>query len=267
MDRSRRKPTDSLDAYTLYLRGLTRLSGHRDRQAIEEALRLFKHAIELDPEFASAYGRAAYCYAELKGNGWFSDQPDEIAEVSRIARRAIELGRDDAAVTAPGGWAIGYVARDLELAAALLDRALILNPNLAEAWVCGGFVKAWLGEPKAAIERFARGMRLTPVGFHIRGMRVGMAHAHFFLGEDDKAASWAGLALQDNPDFQSGLRISAASNAMAGQLEQAHKSLARLRQLHPALRVSKLKGVLGPYRRAEDLARYEEGLRRAGLPE
>jgi adenylate cyclase len=75
------------------------------------------------------------------------------------------------------------------------------------------------------------------------------------------------MALQDNPDFQPGLRVAAASNAMAGRLEQAHKAMARLRQLNPALRISNLKDVLGPYRRAEDLSRYEEGLRQAGLPE
>ena len=54
---------------------------------------------------------------------------------------------------------------------------------------------------------------------------------------------------------------------MAGRPEQAHKALARLRLLNPTLRVSTLKDVLGPFRRAEDLSRYEEGLRRAGLPE
>ena len=39
------------------------------------------------------------------------------------------------------------------------------------------------------------------------------------------------------------------------------------RQLNPALRVSTLKNVLGPYRHAVDLSRYQEGLRQAGLPE
>jgi hypothetical protein len=43
--------------------------------------------------------------------------------------------------------------------------------------------------------------------------------------------------------------------------------MTRLRQVDPALRICNLKGVLGPFRRAEDLARIEEGLRRAGLPE
>jgi hypothetical protein len=74
------------------------------------------------------------------------------------------------------------------------------------------------------------------------------------------------MALQDNPDFQPSLRQAAASNAMAGRPEQAHKAVARMRQLNPALRVSTLKDVVGPWR-ADDLARYEEALRRAGLPE
>ena len=74
------------------------------------------------------------------------------------------------------------------------------------------------------------------------------------------------MALQDNPDFQPGIRIAAACNAMAGRPEQAHEAIARLRQLNPVLRVSNLKDLVG-HRRAEDLSRYEEGLRRAGLPE
>jgi tetratricopeptide (TPR) repeat protein len=109
-------------------------------------------------------------------------------------------------------------------------------------------------------------MRLSPLDPSQR-MPSGTAHAHFFLGRYDEAASWAAMALQDNPDLQAGLRIDAASNAMAGRPEQAHKAVARLRQLNPALRVSTLKDVVGPFRRAEDLSRYEEGLRQAGLPE
>jgi hypothetical protein len=98
------------------------------------------------------------------------------------------------------------------------------------------------------------------------GMRAGTAAAHFFLGRYDGAASWAAMALQGNPDYQPGLRMAAASNAMAGRPEQAHKAVARLRQLNPALRVSSLKDALGPWN-PEDLSRYKEGLRLAGLPE
>jgi TolB-like protein len=277
IERAKRKPTESLDAYALYLRGLPRfyqvvgggvsgggMSG--SRQANEEALRLFNSAIELDPDFASAYGRAAFCYVIAKANGWISVTPSDIAEVTRLAQRAVELGKDDAIALAASGFALAYVVRDLALGAALIDRALRLNSNLAEAWSFGGWVKNWLGEPEAAIERFARAMRLSPLDPSLR-TPSGTAHAHFFLGRYDEAASWAAMALQDNPDYQPGLRIAAASNAMAGRPEQAHKAVARLRLLNPTLRVSTLKDVLGPFRRAEDLLRYEEGLRQAGLPE
>src|SRR5437016_1414404 len=207
IERARRKPTDSLDAYALYLRGLPRFYQFTSRQANDEALRLFNSAIELDPDFASAYGRAATCCVAAKTNGWFSDTANEGAEVTRLAQRAVGLGKDDAFALAASGFALAYVVRDLGVGAALIDRALVLNSNLAGAWSFGGWVKIWLGEPEAAIERFARAMRLSPLDPFLPGMRAGTAYAHFFLGRYGEAASWAAMALQNSPDFQTGLRI------------------------------------------------------------
>jgi len=113
IERAKRKPTESLDAYALYLRGLARFYHFANRQASDEALRLFNSAIELDPDFAAAYGRAANCYVYAKANGWFSDTANEIAEVARLAQRAFELGKDDAVALAASGWALAYVVRDL----------------------------------------------------------------------------------------------------------------------------------------------------------
>jgi TolB-like protein/class 3 adenylate cyclase len=267
IERAKRKPTASLDAYAFYLRGLAQLHQFGNRQANGEALRLFNSAIELDPEFASAYGRAAFCYLIARINGWIPDTANATAEVKKLAQRAVELGKDDAIALAAGGNALAFVVGDVEVGAGLVDRALALNSNLAEAWNFGGWVKIWLGEPEAAIERFARAIRLSPLDPWLMGMRAGTAYAHFFLGRYDEAASWAAMALQCSPDYRPGLRIAAASNAMAGRPEQAHKAVARLGELSPTLRLSNLKDVVGPYRRAEDVLRYEEGLRQAGLPE
>jgi TolB-like protein/class 3 adenylate cyclase/Tfp pilus assembly protein PilF len=266
IERARCKPTERLDAYDHYLRGLAKSYQDASQQACSEALHLFNSAIKLDPDFATAYARAAFCYANAKAFGWISLTPEKVAEVSRLAQRAVELGRDDAIALADSGWALAYVVRDLDRGAALIDRALALNSNVAEAWDCGGWVKNWLGEYELAIERFTRAIRLSPLDPWVAPMRAGTAHAHFFLSRYDEAASWAAMALQDNPNSQPLLRIGAASNAMAGRLDQAQKVVVRLRQLNPTLRVSNLKKVLGPYRRAEDISRYEEGLRRAGLP-
>jgi len=249
------------------LRGLAKFYQYGNQLATAEALRLFNSAIELDPDFALAYSHASYCYAHAKTNSWSSGTANEIAEASRLAQRALEHGKDDADVLCGSGWALAFVVRDLGIGTGLVDRALMLNSNLAEAWRCSGWMKIWLGDPKLAIEHFARATRLSPLGRWLVDIQSGIAHAHFFLGRHDEAASWAAMALQDDPDFQAGLRIGAASNAMAGRPEEAHETVVRLQRLNPTLRVSNLTDVLGPYRRADDLARYEEGLRKAGLPE
>ena len=93
-------------------------------------------------------------------------------------------------------------------------------------------------------------------------MQAATAHAHFFAGRYDEAASWAAMAV----DARTALYVAAAANALAGHLEEARTAVARLRQRDPALRISALRDALGPYR-PEDLAKYEAGLRKAGLPE
>jgi adenylate cyclase len=158
------------------------------------------------------------------------------------------------------------LARDLDAGAALTERALVLNPNLAFASFWSAYIKLWLGEPDVAIERLARAMRLSPLDPHMPVMQGAIADAYFHAGRYDEAASWAAMAIREAPRHN-GLRIAAASNALAGRLELAQEAMARLRQLDPALRISNLRNVQGPYRRPEDHARYEEGMRKAGLPE
>ena len=72
------------------------------------------------------------------------------------------MGKDDAVALCTAGIALAYVVGDLDDGAAFADRALVLNPNLAWAWLFSGWIKVWLGEPEIAIEHFARAMRLSP---------------------------------------------------------------------------------------------------------
>ena len=81
IERAKRKPTGSLDAYDLYLRGLACMRRVSQRliirEDIREALRLFHEAIDRDPEFAVAYGTAAWCYVALNANGWIDNRVQE----------------------------------------------------------------------------------------------------------------------------------------------------------------------------------------------
>ena len=265
IERALRKPTERLDAYDYFLRGMAGVHLWT-REANREALSHFYRAIELDPAFASAYGMAARCYCQRKAAGWMTDRAQEVAEVERLARRAAELGRDDAVALYTAGFGLAFGVGGLDDGAALIDRALTLNPNLAWAWLFSGWTKVWLGEPEDAIEREAHAMRLSPQDPHVFNMRTATAYAHFIAGRYAEAVSWAEMAIRDRPNHNSALRILSASYAMAGRMEQAGKTVAHLCELDPALRISNL-DQLNPFRKPENFARLAEGLRRAGLPE
>jgi adenylate cyclase len=265
IERAKRKATGSLDAYDYYLRGLASL--HRaTKEAINEALAPFYKAIELDPDFSSAHGMAAWCYMRRKASRWTVDLAKETSEAERLARRAVELGKDDAVALSTGGYALGYVVGDLEEGAAFIDRALALNPNLALAWFCRGCVKIFLGEPETAIKDFAHSMRQSPLDPFINMAQSGIGLAHLIAGRYEDASSWAQKALQESPNYHPALRVLAASSAIAGRLGDAQKTMARLRTLDPDFRISDLRN-LTPLRRPEHFAKYVEGLRKAGLPE
>ena len=265
IERAKRKPTESLDAYDYYLRGRTNLN-QGTREAIGEGLPLFYKAIELDPDFASAYAMAAWCHFWRKANGWMTDRPQEIAEGTRLARRAVELGKDDAVALTRGGHALAHFVGDLDSSVALVDRALALDPNLAAAWFLGGFLRARRGDPDDAIEFFTRAMRFSPLDPEMFRMQAGMALAHLFAGRFESASAWAEKASRDLPSFLMVAGIIAASHALAGRTDDAQRAMRHLRQLDPALRISSLEDWL-PIRRPEDLATFADGLRRAGLPE
>ncbi|HEV2546810.1 MAG TPA: adenylate/guanylate cyclase domain-containing protein [Stellaceae bacterium] len=267
IERAKRKPTERLDAYDYYLRGIA--SYHQfTKESHEEALRLFYRAIELDPDFASAYGMAVRCYIWRKANKWISDRVKEIAETARLARRATELGKEkeDAFALCFGGHGVAYVVGDLDDGSAMIDRALGINPNLADAWSSSGWVRTFRGEPEVAIDLFARAMRLSPLDPMMFVRQGGTAQAHFFAGRYDEASSWAERALQERPTFIHAICVLAAGSALSGRLEEAHRAIARLRQLDPAFRIADL-GDWTPLRRPQDRANYADGLRKAGLPE
>jgi TolB-like protein/class 3 adenylate cyclase/tetratricopeptide (TPR) repeat protein len=265
IERAMRKPTESLNAYDYYLRGMG-LYNQWNLAAGIESLSLFKRAIELDPKFASAHGMAARCYVQRKAGGWVTDRDREIAETARLARRAAELGKDDSVALGTAGFALAWVVGSVEEGATLVERALALNPNFAWGWGFSGWINVWLGKPEVASEHLARALRLSPHDPLSLTFQTAAACAHFFNGRYAEAWSWAETAMRDRPDYAFPNCIGAASGALAGRLTEANKAMVRLRELMPDLRISNLKEFF-PLRRPPDLANFADGLRKTGLPE
>jgi TolB-like protein len=266
IERAKRKSTQLLDAYDYYLRAMAIPFGVT-KEANDEALRLYNKALELDPEFALASGRAAYCYVFRKMNHWMGDPKQEMIEAARLVRNALDMGKDEAVALSSASAVLAYVLGDLDNGAAFVNRALVLNPNLAMAWGVSGWMNVCLGDHETAIRHSARAMRLSPLDPRLWQWAFNRALGHFFAGRYDKAMSWAESALRDQPNHAGTIRLIAASHALAGRAEEAQKAIVRLRQLDPTISISNLKDVTAPLRRPQDLAKYEEGLRKAGLPE
>jgi TolB-like protein len=263
IERVKHKPTESLDAYDYYLRGITSVR-QGTKESNTDALNYFYRAIELDPDFSSALGMAAWCYAWRKWDAFVEDPMRERAEASRLARRAAEVGKDDAVGLCSGGYALVFVAHDLDDGVALIDRALALNSNLAMAWHSSGWSRVFLGEPDLAIKHLDHAMRLSPLDPLIFRAQGGMAYAHFFADHFDEAYSWAQKSILEQPNYRPAIRVAAASAALAGRSDDADKAIRRLRQLDPTLRQSNLSALL-PLRRPSDAAKFSEGLAKAGL--
>jgi TolB-like protein/tetratricopeptide (TPR) repeat protein len=265
IERARHKPTENLHAHDYYLRGMASFY-QRSREANCEALRLFSKAIKLDANYAAAHSMAACCYLWRNINGWIADREQEIADASRLAHRALELGKDDPVALCRAGVVVGCLLGDLDNGAAFLDQAIVLDPNMATAWSFRGWISVLNGESDAGIERLMRAIRLSPFDLNLYNMQNGIAIAHMVAERYDEASLWAGKAFRDWPNYVPAAGVAAASDALAGRLEPARHAVDRIRQLDPTFRVSGL-ATRYPFRRPQDLAKYQRGLRKAGLSE
>ena len=223
INRARYKPTDSLDAYDYYLRGMAAF--HQFSQAAnQEAVDMFSRCIELDPEYAAAYGMASRCYGQRKGFGWINDLMVESAEALRLARIAVSFGRDDAIALAGAGFAFTVFNEAVD-GDAFLDQALVANPSLAWAWNTSGMAKAFSGNPELAIERATHAMRLSPQDPQQFAMQTVVALGHCLVGHYDDALIWANAALRDNPNFLFAAGVAAASAALSGESDAASEAM------------------------------------------
>jgi adenylate cyclase len=263
-NRTKFKPTESLDAYDCYLRAMMYFNQWTN-ESVSEALKLFSKSIDLDPEFASAHGLAAWCYTRRKQFRWMQDS-HEMVELERLARRALTLANDDAVALYSGGWALVHVADSFEEGAAAIERALTLNWNMTNAWHLSAWTKLYIGEPDKAVEHFSRAMRLNPLDPYFERMETGTIAAHLLAGRYETSSLLAQAALQQYPNSLPLLRVAAASCALAEKMFEAKKIVTRICQLDAPSPLSRAVHF-APFRRPGDISRYRDALQKAGLPE
>jgi adenylate cyclase len=97
----------------------------------------------------------------------------EVSEAVRLARRAIEAGKDDPDALWMAAHTLAFFTGENATAANVVDRALTLNPNSAYAWMVRGLVSHLQNQPERAIAALEHGMRLSPRDPWGRAFRLG----------------------------------------------------------------------------------------------
>ncbi|MGY4509070.1 winged helix-turn-helix domain-containing tetratricopeptide repeat protein [Bradyrhizobium sp. USDA 3650] len=265
IERAKRVPTDNLQAYDYYLRALSSFYQFTREQNIE-AIRLIRLAVEIDPGLAAAYALGAYCYGQRKVFGWTVDADQERNETRRLARRALELDKDDPTVLVRVGQAIAIVLYELDEGVPLVFQAHELNPNLAVARYTIGWEHIRRGNVEAALKQFDAGVRLSPLDPFLFLTQTGIACAHFLTDRYEDGTSWAKSAVLHRPNYLNAQFILAACHALSGRVQEARMIGTRLKEARPAVRVSALVPKLARTYAPEHLDRIVRACRIMGLP-
>jgi TolB-like protein/class 3 adenylate cyclase len=264
IERANRKPTTSLDAYDCYWKGLAEY-WKNSKSSSDAALSYFLKAIDLDQNFASAYGFAAVVYAVRWQNRWMIDVAEERAEAVRLARRAIELGQSDEMSLCRGGFVIAALAGELDFGAECARRGLAMNPNYAIGWLHSAWIQLYSGEHQTVREHARQLERLSPRDPRLFQGKTAAAFSHLFEGHYEEAAYLAEQLTHELPAFGSAWRILAISRTLAGDVASANIATRKVLELDPSATVSAMASSM-PLRRVADVERLKEGYLRAGFP-
>jgi adenylate cyclase len=262
IDRTRQKPTDWLDSYDLFLRGMALLN---KMGSLPEAREFFKKAFELDPDYSAAYAMAAGTLVTQQGARGVPLSAEMRADAIRLADTGSRLGDDDAFVLAISGHVLTYLGHQYDRGAAMVEQAVALNPNLAIAWFSRGWVALMCGEGERAIESFDRMIRLSPLDRLRIGAWNGSSFALYQLGryEEGCAVAMKSIQLVKNAHTLGAFAINAVG---AGRINEARATVAELLKLRPGFRTSHVEEAF-PVRDAAGREKMTAVLRDAGLPD
>jgi TolB-like protein len=259
--RTERKPTSSVEAYDLYLRGRANVYLHMPEPFLE-ARKYLEQAIKIDPDFADAYGflSMSHFYGwvyELPGFDSTLDQSIELAE------RGVALDNSSAIALSRLGW-IQLWFRRYDQAFANLEKATQQAPNNADVYATYAQVLNYSGNPEKGLEMIEKAFRLESVPPPIFEYYAGQSH--LMLRQYDHALSRFKRMVEQAPKIIFGHILLACTYVELDQLDEAHSAIREALEIAPQYSVKEAARIFA-YRYDEDRERILDCLREAGLPE
>jgi adenylate cyclase len=220
-------------AYDYYLRG-RQFFNRFTRLDMEHARDLFRHAIDIAPDFAQAWAGYADYFSFMV---MYADPQQGYREqASKAAYKALSLDPDSAEAHASCGLA-HLVSEDFKQAESHFERALELNPRLVEAYYYFGRTRFHQGNMESAADLFRKAAEANPADYQSRLLRVQILRG---MGRTDEAMEEARLGvaavekhLEWNPDDARALHLGAGSLALTGDIQRAEQWLQRAIEIDP----------------------------------
>lgn len=253
--------TASAEAYLLWYRGSRYFNVAPRPDTMSAARALAQRSLAIDPGFGRAQALLAYIRTQEGYFRFVENWREALQEGYDLAKTAV--------ATAPDDWyaqeALAFATMNLrryEESLAVFDRAISLAPAQPSTLTTSALPLLFLGRPDEAIRRLRTARRLNP--FHNWSVPQFLGMGLYM--KEDYAAAMVELdaAARLNPNFVGNLLWRAATHAQLGQQEKAAGVVAAILKINPNASIS------GGFIQISDpamMARFEDGLRKAGLPE
>ncbi|MXN64334.1 hypothetical protein GR183_05415 [Stappia sp. GBMRC 2046] len=251
-------PTEALDAYDLVLRGRS-LIRRVERKANFEARKLFRAAIEKDPNYADAHASLAWTQVADVWWGWSEWPANALEEAIKNADRALELDpRNILAMTARSE--VLFLQDRLTPSRAQCLRALEINPNDAQARATCGSVMVFSGDFEEGIRNLELSMRIDPdaTSWNLTNLAVG----YYLVERFEDAANLLGGGARGFDEDPAPHAVLAAANARLGRMEAAQREVEKALRLYPFFDAAIFANNIG---NEENSKKLLAGLRAAGF--
>jgi TolB-like protein/Tfp pilus assembly protein PilF len=193
---------------------------------LRKAVEYFELAITKDPGDASAYAGLAEAYTSL--SSWYTPPREAIPKAKTAAEAALRL--DDSRADAHA--ALGYIHLiydwDGPAAKTELERAIQLNPSLANARLNYAAYLTTQGDFDRAVEEVRRAGQLDPLSLRVSADGAGLL---LFARRTDEAIALTQKGLELERNFAFGLAFQGLAYSEQGRMPEAVSRLQKAAQL------------------------------------
>jgi adenylate cyclase len=236
-----------------------------NKESLDAAEKIFRRALKYSPTSCNAHYLLAGVLHHQVLMGYATNKDAITSEAYETAKRAVFLDETNEYAH----WTLGMIQhqkRKYDLAVAELRRAIELNPNCSLAYGALGDILGEYGDIEESIKYNEIAIRTNPRDPSIFFRYTGIAMAHFIAGRYSEASQWARKSVQRKPSWRGGHAVLASSLAQLNLKVEARNAVDNYLENFPKESISALREAFH-IRRPEDEQRFEEGLRKAGLPE